>query len=359
MGHFIGIDVHKKSCVAVVIDEQDRVLATKTFPTTAAGIEKGLGDWLPAKVLLEATTVSRFVAGVIERISPEASVTVCDPRYEPTYAYVQKTDKGDARTLAMACRTRAYKAVHRVSAESREIAALLELRFLEVAQRTEMINFVRSKALECGVDLKKCESERFHVHVTKKALPAEMAATLMPAVEEIGRKSARIAALDEQVESLRKTKPVIDLLRTVVGPVTAAMFFAVIDDVRRFKDAHQAESYTGLVPLERSSGESRRLGRITKRGNGDLRRCLFQVAAATLRSTSPDKAGLRDWARRIQEKKGWRRAVVALARKLVGILYAMWRDGKPFDPTKAVSPRPPRRSRTYVLHSSVRELAMV
>jgi transposase len=355
MEQFIGIDVHKKKCVAVVIDEQDRKLATLTFETKAGAIEKALADWLPAKVLIEATTVSAFVAGVIERIEPKARVVICDPRHEPTYAFVQKNDKGDATSLAMACRARTYKEVHRASLAARKVATQLEARFLEVKQRTESINFVRSKALEFGIDLPKCESERFHVHVTKEALPKDFAEVLAPLVEEIGRKSERIAAMDKEIEALRETNPVIDLLRTIVGPITAAMYFAVVDDVKRFKNAHEVEAYLGLVPREMSSGEKRRLSRITKRGNSNLRRCLFQMAASLLQSTSPDKAGLRDWAMHIMERRGWRRAMVALARKLAGILFAMWRDGKPFDKAKAVSPRPPRPARAYQLKASARE----
>lgn len=357
MEQFIGIDVHKSKCVACVVDAEGKVLATLTFSTTASGIEKALADWLPSKVLLEATTVSEFVASAIETVSGDSKVIVCDPGYAPTYAYKQKTDKGDARSLAQACRLGAFKAIHRPSAKSKELRALVEARDMEVAQRTERINFVRSKATEYGVMLPKCEAETFHKKVTLAQLPVSLA-SLEVTLDGIAQATARIVKFDAQLEALRGDDPIIERSRALVGPVTAALFRSVIDDPKRFATAHQAQAYVGLVPQERSSGDSRRLGRITKRGNNLLRRLLVQVAGGILRSKSAALSGLRDWAHRIREKRRWLVAVVALARKLAGILFAMWRDGAEFKPPKATAPRPPASGRAYQLKALARPEAL-
>ncbi len=116
-----------------------------------------------------------------------------------------------------------------------------------------------------------------------------------------------------------------------VGPVTASAFVATIDDITRFHTAHELEAYLGVVPSGRSSGEKRQLGPITKAGNGRMRWLLVEAAWQILRSKSAETAALRSWTLQIAQRRGKRIAVVALARRLAGILYAMWRDGVSYD----------------------------
>jgi transposase len=98
------------------------------------------------------------------------------------------------------------------------------------------------------------------------------------------------------------------------------------------------EAYLGLVPRELSSGESQRRGRITKAGNTRMRWLLVQAAVSILRCRDPQTDALRTWATGIAARRGKKIAVVALARRLAGILYAMLRDGTTYAP-RAVSRR--------------------
>ena len=127
-------------------------------------------------------------------------------------------------------------------------------------------------------------------------------------------------------------------LRTVpsVGPVTAAAFVATIDDAQRFHHAHEVEAYLGLVPREFSSGDSQRRGSITKAGPGRARWLIIQAAVSILRRRPPEAEALWTWALRIAARRGKHVAVVALARRLAGILYALLRDGSVFQLRRAV-----------------------
>jgi transposase len=111
-----------------------------------------------------------------------------------------------------------------------------------------------------------------------------------------------------------------------VGLVTAAAFASTIDEVNRFRNAHQVEAYLGLTPSEMSSGERQHKGRITKAGNSRMRRLLVRVAVSILRLRSPQTEALRDWASSIAIRRGKKIATVALARRMAGVLYAMMRD---------------------------------
>ena len=116
------------------------------------------------------------------------------------------------------------------------------------------------------------------------------------------------------------------------GPLTATTYAVTLDGAARFRDAKQVRSYLGLVPREHSSGEKQHRGRISKAGNSRARSLLVEAAWALLRWKTPKTQGLHEWATRIAARRGRATAVVALARKLAGILFALWRDGTEFDP---------------------------
>jgi transposase len=139
---------------------------------------------------------------------------------------------------------------------------------------------------------------------------------------------AELAAADARLLALANDHPVVARLRTMpgIGPVTATVFVAALDDVTRFHSAHQVQAYLGLVPSEYSSGDHRARGRITKRGDARMRWLLVETAWRILRSPNPELAGLKARALRIAERRGKRIATVAIARRVAGILYAMWRD---------------------------------
>jgi transposase len=117
-----------------------------------------------------------------------------------------------------------------------------------------------------------------------------------------------------------------------VALVVGAAYVSVIDQASRFRNAHQVVSYLGLVPSERSSGQRRRLGAISKMGNTYLRALLVEAEWCLLRGK--DGNPLTVWGRAVAQRRGDRIAAVAVARRLAGILWAIWRDGTVFDPER-------------------------
>jgi len=150
----------------------------------------------------------------------------------------------------------------------------------------------------------------------------------------MGHLNQQLAYSDATIEHLAVQDPRVPRLRSVpsVGPVTAAAFLAAIDDVGRFPHAHQLEAYLGLVPRESSSGDTQRRGPITKAGHSRVRWLLVQAALSILRRRPPAAEALWTWALRIAARRGKHVAVVALARRLAGILYALLRDDTVYAP---------------------------
>jgi len=146
-------------------------------------------------------------------------------------------------------------------------------------------------------------------------------------LEAIAQLSDQIANANEELQEIAAADPICQRLMTVpgVGPVTAMRFVAAIDDVSRFGGAHAVESYLGLVPGEQSSSDRQRRTGITKAGAAKLRWALVQASWSARRCRPRDPMVI--WAGQVELRRGRRVAMVALARKIAGILYALWRDG--------------------------------
>jgi transposase len=167
----------------------------------------------------------------------------------------------------------------------------------------------------------------------------EMLAMVEDQMEYCERHLAQMAEGDAQVSRLR-TVPGI-------GLVTAMAFIAAIDGAERFGHAHQVEQYLGLVPREQSSGERRGRGHISKAGSPEVRTLLVQAAWSLMHSKAPASAPLQSWALRVAARRGKQIAIVALARKLAGLLFALMRDKTTFEPTH--SQKGIEMARKYVL----------
>ena len=253
-----------------------------------------------------------------------------------------KTDRRDARALADACLLGAYRPAHRLSDPQRHVRGRLLVRDAIVRTRTRYISLIRSLLRQHGYRVPSGSAEGFPLRVGALALPGPLRSQIAPLLAVMRHLNRQLTYSDETIEHLAVQDPRVQRLRSVpsVGPVTAAAFVATIDDVQRFRHAHQVEAYLGLVPREFSSGESQHRGHITKAGDARMRWLLMQVAISILRRRPPQAEALRAWALRIAVRRGKHVAVVALARRVAGILYALLRDGSVFTPRAAPQPDP-------------------
>lgn len=338
----IGLDLHKRESQLCILAE-DGTVAERRIVTSRERFSAVLGNRPSARILLEASTESEWVAKHLESLGHE--VVVADPNYAPMYASRTrrvKTDKRDARALAEALKIGAYRHAHRVSADRRHIRAELAVREALVKTRTRYISIAKALVRRDGLRVAGSEAEKVAKRIAELELSDSLASELMPLFQVLAPVNEQIASADQRIIALSKNDPEVALLTTApsIGPITSSAVVATVDDITRFKSAHQFEAFLGLVPGERSSGEKRRIGRITKAGNSRVRYLLVEAAWRIMRSKSEETAALREWALLIALRRGKRVAVVALARRLAGILYAMWRDKSPYNATNLRMPRP-------------------
>ena len=246
-----------------------------------------------------------------------------------------KTDKQDARGLAQIVRTGWFKAVQIKSHSAYVNRAMLTARDALVGMRVRLENEIRGLLKTFGIMFGKrvggFKRRADEIIERELAVAPELIAVfeaLMQARRDI---LARIAVLDKKIQAIARRHETVRLLMTApgVGPITAMAVVAAFDDAARFRSSSSVGAYLGLTPRRYESGEVSRNGRVSKRGDGFTRKCLYEAANAIF-SRKLGGPRLREWAKSIAERTGPRKAKVALARKLAVTLHAMWRTNTPF-----------------------------
>jgi transposase len=293
-----------------------------------------LGPEQPAaKVAIEACREAWFVHDLLVEWGNEVVlVDTTRSRQLGIGQHGRKTDRIDAETLARALEAGRIPLAHVLSPSRRELRRVLGVRRALVEARAQLVTTVRGLVREQGGKIPSCATDRFVSKVRGQRLASDIAQLIEPLLILVQSIDTQLANTEEQLAVLCAQEPIIAVLTTTpgVGTVVAATFMSVVDEAKRFHSAHQLESYVGLVPSEDTTGGKRRLGAISKKGNSYLRSLLVQAAWAIVRSS--DKSDpLYLWVTQLTERRGKRIAVVALARRLVGVLWAMWRDGTVYD----------------------------
>ena len=324
-----AIDLHSRFSQIRIVDAKGTVLRHRRVQTTREALRTAVADLGPVRMLLEASTESAWVAQTLEEAGHE--VIVADPNYAAMYGSRDrriKTDIRDVAALAEACRLGIFRCAHRVSREQRTVRQALAIRRQLVQMRSSVIAHLRALLRQDGFRLGSGSSTSVVTRVAALDLPPALRAVLTPLLDTLSALTPTITTTTATLTAVADTDAVAVRLRTVpgVGPIVALTYRARLDRVERFPSAGHVSSALGLVPSEDSSGERCRRGHITKVGSGETRAMLIQAAWTYWRSRSIRTAPLRRWADQLAARRGVRIAVVALARRLARILYAIWRD---------------------------------
>ncbi len=278
--------------------------------------------------------------GIAVRLLPAA--------YVRAYVKRNKTDAADACALLEAARCADIVPVRVKSIEQQALQGLHRTRSLWMGTRTSRINALRGFCREFGMVI--AQGSRLGVEQISRvladphsAVPALIRRTMQLLVEEIRLLETRISQLERELTILARQSAACTTLLSIpgVGLLTAtAMVAATSGEVSHFRDARHFASWFGLTPKEHSSGGTRHLGRISKRGDRYLRLLLTHGARSVLRAASVAVCagktvdGLRQWALGVQYRANHNKATCALANKLARICYATLRDGEPYGATR-------------------------
>jgi len=329
----IAVDLAKSVFQVAVADGDWRVVSRRRL--SRGQLLRFFAEQHPCLVVLEACGTAHFWGRWLSSLG--FTVRLLPPQYVRAFVRRNKTDRSDADALLEAARSTDLTTVPVKSEQQQALLSLHRLRSAWLASRTARTNTVRGILREFGVNVPR-GARRVTAAVetllgeAASPVPVVLHPLLHQACAEVRDLQARMEQAEGELERLARDLPIVALLRSVpgIGPLTSTALVASIGDVLRFPSGRHLASWLGLTPREHSSGERRRLGGISKRGDRYLRTLLIHggrslLAAANRRG---GRDHLRAWGLEVERLRGHNRAAVAVANKLARICWAVWRHGE-------------------------------
>ena len=245
-----------------------------------------------------------------------------------------KTDRNDARSIAAAMRAGWYSEVHIKSKSSRVLRMLLTDRKTLLDRRIDIDNAIRGTLRVFGIKVSGHISHAtFEIRVREAVADApELRDLVEPLLRARAAMREQYAILHRQLHRIVRQDEICRRLMTIpgVGPLAAVTFRTKIDDPARFRRSRDVGAHLGLTPRKYGSGETDRNGPISKAGDAGMRAVLYQAGLALL-TRSQRWSKLRAWGMAVAKRRGMRRAVVAVGRKLAILMHRIWKDGTTYE----------------------------
>lgn len=336
----IGMDLGSYPSSYCILDPFSQVLLEGEIRTTRTEVTAFLAAQPASRVVIEASSPSRWIAEA--SISLGHEVVVGNPREFRLIAECHdKSDRKDSRILAEFGQFRPHllKPIQLRGVSCQIARATLSARAQLVSTRTALINMVRSYVRCLGESLPSGTAPYAFHRRMRNEVPQALRTAVDPLFDVLETIEASVKALDQEIERLGKEEfPETKLMRQVsgVGPNTSLAFAATIEDPTRFPDSRDVGPYAGLVPKSRKSGKRAPELRISKRGDADLRRLLVNAATYIIGPLGPD-SDLKRFAKRLSDRGGQvarGKARIAVARKLAVLLHRLWISGRAYEPLR-------------------------
>jgi len=333
----LGLDLGDRRHHVCVLDAAGQMVRDGSLGNTRPALAQRMTEFPHATVALEAGTHSPWISRFLEERG--AKVIVANPRkLHAISRHERKCDRRDAQMLAHLARVDGalLHPIAHGSVRAQHDLLGLKLRDALVRSRVSLINAVRFTLKSLGYPVRNPSSESFHKTVLAD-VPAECLPVIQPLLTVLAQVTEQIKALEKDlVQRSRTDYPVTQRLQQIsgVGPLTALAFVLKIGNPARFGRSRDVGAYLGLCPRRDQSGGGDKQLRISKCGDGLLRRLLVSAAHYILGPFGPACA-LRAHGQRLtgtgsaREKK---RAVVAVARKLAVLLLSLWKYGTDYQP---------------------------
>jgi transposase len=335
MVHFVGLDVSVKATSVCVVDDTGKVILEQKIPTEAADIIAlltSLGVTF-GRIGIEAGPLSQWLVNALTAVDlPVICVETRHMKALLTAQQISKTDRNDARGIAQMMRVGLFKPVHVKTLIAQEQRMLLTSRKLLQRKLLDVESDLRGTLRNFGLKVGVVGGSRYEARVRElvEGFP-RLAAIVEPLLSVRRVMRQQFAVLHKMLLDTVRGDPVCRRLMTApgVGAVVALTYRATVDQPQRFVHSRAVGAHVGLTPKRYQSGEIDYDGGVSKCGDALLRTMLYE-AAHSLLTHSRQWSWLKAWGMRVARRRGMRRAVVAVARRLAVVLHRMWVDGSEF-----------------------------
>ena len=338
MDHFAGLDVSVKETSMCIVDETGKIVREVKVPSTPEALLAVLKN--PAyhfkRIGLEAGPLSQWIFSALAEADLPAVCVETRHMQAVLKAQINKTDRNDARGIAQMMRVGLYRPVHVKTLRSQKLRMLLTHRKLLQAKAIAIENDLRATLRNFGLKVGVVGTVKFEARIKElvESIPdlAELVEPLLVVRrtlrEQIGILHRRLLAIVRDDDVCRRLMSVPG-----VGPVVALTYRATVDIPIRFRNSKAVGAVFGLTPSRHQSGESDRTGGISRCGDEMMRVMLYEAAQIML-VRSVKWSWLKAWAVKIARRRGLKKAIVALARRLAVIMHRIWVDGTEFQWTR-------------------------
>ena len=334
----ISIDLAKNVFQIAVFDQQNRPVSNGQVRRNK--LLDTLRQYAPTTVVMEACYSSNYWGRAIEKLGH--TVKLVPARMVKAMLVGNKNDANDAIAIAEASQRPKIHFVAVKTIEQQDIQSLQRIRSQFVRQRTATVNQLRGLLAEYGVVTEPSSTGLIGAIPTiledpNNELSHITRSFVLKLWEHYKQLSEKIDALTQQLISCARQHKDYALLSSTpgVGSLVASGIIGSINSVGEFKNGRQLCAWLGLTPSQYSSGDKNYLGKITKRGNRDLRKLLIQGARAVINWCERKSDPLSLWLQTLKPKMHVCKLVVALANKLARIIWAVLVKGAPYNPDLA------------------------
>lgn len=336
MEYFAGLDVGLKSTFICVVDSKGKSLHECEVASDADIISNKLASLKHSYTLVGLET-GQLSIHLSKALRAHGLPAVCMDARQVAAALsttINKTDKNDARGIAHLLRCGLFREVHVKSDDACDKRILLASRRQLKMQVASLESTIRGLLKIHGVVLGPANRLAFipRVRQSMKGLGHAAHTGIEALVTSLEQLRLACKALDVQVKLAAKDDARSRLLMSMpgVGPLTSTTLVATLDDAGRFTTSRSVGAYLGLTPRQYSSGETQRQGRISRAGPAECRAMLYEAAHCLLHFYQ-QPSHLKTWGLTLAKKKGMKRAIVAVARRMAVIMHRMLMTGEVFD----------------------------
>jgi len=332
---YAGLDVSLKQTAVCIVGDDGKIIFESMVPTDPKVIAKCLTKHAQSleRFGLESGSTSAWLWREFRQLG--LPVVCLDSRHAHRVLSMKrnKNDRNDARGLADLLRLGWYREARVRSIDAQFVRSLLLSRQQLLKSRRAIENQIRGALKTLGVITSSTKGRGFMPRVVEMRADNEWIGPILdPLLGAHSSIAKQLKAVSASVLDAAREDADVRRMMTVpgVGTMTALAFKAAIDDPKRFTSSTKVGPYLGLTPRQHQSGESEWMGGIGKTNDPLLRAYLYEAAGVLLtrvRRSCP----LKEWALRLAKRIGWKRASIAIARKLAVILHVIWRNGTEFE----------------------------
>jgi len=333
---YVGVDLHLRFCSMTVLDASGATRQQKRVLNDDASLHSfftGLQDSFREETILVAVEACGFWCAFVDSIEPlvERVVLVHPAKVKAIASAKLKNDRVDSQTLAQLLRADLLPEAWQADVATRDLRELLRLRIALAEDRTRYKNQIHAVLHLHGERPQVTDLFGRAGRAWLETRPLRPAArqAIHTSLRMVDQLDQEVHTLDQQLRLLAKEDPAARCLMSIpgIGAFTAMVLKAEIGDIHRFPDKKSLFNYAGLVPVIRQSAGHQYRGSITRAGSRQLRWVMSEAAMTAARYSPAARA----WFLRLAQRKHPHLARTALARKLLGTVWALWTHGVCFD----------------------------